>query len=94
MTYTVILSPAADDDLIEIADFIAKDKPERAISFVMELEDRARNFLGAAPSAGTMYKDGLRFTVLSGYVVLYEIDDARNNVYVHHIFQGSRNWRK
>ena len=36
MTYKVL--PAARNDLIEIADFIALDNPARALSFVAEIE--------------------------------------------------------
>ena len=37
----VVFSPAAKDDLMEIAIYIAQDNPARALSFVDELEARA-----------------------------------------------------
>ena len=37
----VVLTEKAEDDLIRIADYIARDNPERAISFIRELRDAA-----------------------------------------------------
>lgn len=36
----LVILPAARDDLVEIGDFIAQDNPERAASFVAEIEAR------------------------------------------------------
>jgi plasmid stabilization system protein ParE len=48
MTYKIIISPQVDMELEEIAIFIAKDNPTRAISFINEMLDsilsRLKNF--------------------------------------------------
>jgi ParE toxin of type II toxin-antitoxin system, parDE len=37
----LLLSPRAAADLEEIADYIARDNPPRAVSFLLELEENA-----------------------------------------------------
>ncbi|SHF83984.1 ParE toxin of type II toxin-antitoxin system, parDE [Loktanella atrilutea] len=36
----LVILPIARADLIEIGDFIAQDNPERALSFMTEIEDK------------------------------------------------------
>jgi toxin ParE1/3/4 len=50
---TVTFSPAAKNDLIETALFIAEDNPTRVLTFVDELEDKCRA-LGASPGIGIL----------------------------------------
>ena len=47
---SVVFSPAARDDLVEIALFIAEDNPKRALSFVDELEDKGQ-VVGRSPTS-------------------------------------------
>ena len=47
----VVFSPAAKDDLLEIALYIAQDNPTRALSFVDELEAKSLR-LGQAAGIG------------------------------------------
>ena len=48
----LVILPAARADLIEIGDFIAIDNPERAISFITEIEDdRSRRSTRKLPGA-------------------------------------------
>jgi len=46
----LVILPAARADLIEIGDFIALDNPERAASFVTEIETRL-NDVAARPGS-------------------------------------------
>ena len=38
--HRLVVLPAARDDLLEIGDFIAQDNPQRAASYIDELEQR------------------------------------------------------
>ena len=49
---TATFSPAAEEDLLDIAVFIAQDNPARALTFVDELESKC-DALGRAPGIGT-----------------------------------------
>lgn len=46
----LVFSPKAAEDLEEIGDYIARDNPTRALSFVAEIEARCRKLL-VAPEA-------------------------------------------
>ena len=69
----VTVSPAARSDLIEIAIYIAQDNPDRALSFVDELEAKCFK-LGQQPGLGTRRQelaDGLRVAPHGRYLIFY-----------------------
>ena len=90
--YTVVFTHEADEDFDNIIDHIAKDDPVRAISFVHELRDRAKNALSIVPAGGTAFK-GSYFFPFGKYVVVYDIDDANDRVVVHMISHSRRQWK-
>lgn len=66
-------SPAAERDLEEIADYIAQDNPQRALSFVVELRQTAAE-LEANPLAWPARDDliaGLRMRPVGRYMIFY-----------------------
>ena len=94
MTHRVYFAADARADLDRIAAYIARDNPARAISFIDELQRRTVDFLSLFPRGGTRYRKATRYLVLSGYIVLYEIDDVQDAVYVLHIVHGRTDWKK
>lgn len=86
----VIFSPAARDDLMEIADYIAQDNPRRAMSFIDELESRC-DALGAAPGIGTQRPElgpGICGLPHGRYLIFYR---AANTVLrIERIMHGAR----
>jgi toxin ParE1/3/4 len=94
MTFRVVIAKSAKADLQEIVDFIAADNPERAISFVGELQERTTNLLAAFPESGRRYNENTRFIAIRNYTVLYEFEEGSRTVYVLHIFPKGRNWRE
>jgi toxin ParE1/3/4 len=92
--FAVKYAPKAIDDLRGIAAYIAQDNPVRALTFISEIEERTNKTLALAPNAGTVYKGETRFFPVSGYVVLYEVDEARKAVNVLHIVNSRMNWKK
>jgi toxin ParE1/3/4 len=92
--FTVKYMPKAIDDLRGIAAYIAQDNPARALTFISEIEQRTNKTLSLAPKAGTVYKGETRFFPVSGYVVLYEVDEKRRIVNVLHIANGRMDWKK
>jgi toxin ParE1/3/4 len=70
-------SGRAEADLETIADYIARDNPARALSFVRQLRDHCRNLL-TFPRASPLRPqlgDGVRLSVFGNYVVLYVVRD-------------------
>ena len=73
----LLYSARARQDLREILDKIAEDKPRAAVAFVDRLEEHAR-ILETFPEAGAQCRDlveGLRVLSHRGYAVYYRIHD-------------------
>jgi toxin ParE1/3/4 len=87
----VALSAEAESDLEAIADFIAKDNPARALSFVQELRARCRRLADMPmgyPLVPRYGKQGIRRRVHGNYQIFYRADDEQ--VYVVRILHGAR----
>ncbi|HEY1426926.1 MAG TPA: type II toxin-antitoxin system RelE/ParE family toxin, partial [Caulobacteraceae bacterium] len=80
-------------DLREIGDWIAKDSPRRALTFVAELRDHAMR-IGNAPEALPRRDDlaeGLRMAVHRPYLIFFRIEtDA---VRIERVLHGARDLR-
>jgi toxin ParE1/3/4 len=71
------LSPLARTDLKEIGDYIARDNPHRAISFVEELVGQCQKLAGN-PGIGAPrpeLAEGLRMLPHGRYLIFYRVDD-------------------
>lgn len=71
----LVFSPDADADLEQIGDFIAKDYPDAAISFVERLRQRCRDLL-QFPMSGRRREDlkpGYRSVTEGYYIILYHL---------------------
>ncbi len=87
----VIWSIRAHDRLRDIMAFIAVDDPERAVTFVAELVERADALLRAHPHAGRRVPEShdprVRELVLSGYRIPYRVAE---HVEVITVFEGHK----
>ncbi|MDR3415978.1 MAG: type II toxin-antitoxin system RelE/ParE family toxin [Nevskia sp.] len=82
----------AEADLLDILDFIAKDNPARAVTYVRELRRRFE-VLAKHPSLGHEGRvAGTRELVLAPYVVVYAVDDAACLVSIVRVLHGSRKY--
>ncbi len=89
----LILSPRAATDLEEIAEYIARDNPVRAASFVAELEATCRA-VAATPDLYPARADlapGLRMAVNGRYLVFYRDVAGERAVRVERVLHGARN---
>ncbi|MFP1129346.1 type II toxin-antitoxin system RelE/ParE family toxin [Asticcacaulis sp. W401b] len=89
--YVVEWRPQAADDLIEIIRYIAKDKPERAISFGQELRVRVEQ-LQLFPLRGRAGKlKGLReLIVYRNYIVIYRVKPQSRYIEIMRIIHAAR----
>jgi toxin ParE1/3/4 len=86
----LVFTPAARDDLTEIALYIAEDNPIRAESFVAELEAKARG-LAEWPERHPARDDispGVRAVVHGRYLLLYR--DLQDEVRIVRVVHGAR----
>jgi toxin ParE1/3/4 len=89
----LLLSPRAADDLEEIAEYIARDNPLRAASFVAELEAKCQA-VAASPEIYPTRPDlapGVRMAVHGRYLVLYRDHPAENTVRIERVLHSARN---
>lgn len=76
MAYKLIWSPAARDDLHDIVVFIARDNPNRAMSFGYELiseTDRLREFPELGRIVPEYRNDDIRELVFRPYRIVYRV---------------------
>jgi toxin ParE1/3/4 len=89
----LLLSPRAAADLEDIAEYIARDNPERATTFVEELEAKCRA-VAATPDIYPARPDlapGLRLAVHGRYLVLFRELPGQTAVRVERVLHGARN---
>lgn len=84
--------PAAQEDLLNILDFVSQDSPERATAFVEELDRRIGGLgrhphLGRVPRNATLRSAGYRILVLGSYLVFYRI--RQSAIEIHRVVHGS-----
>lgn len=93
MSYSVLFSAEAENDLAGIADYIAQDNPGGARTFADELmvflTDKLSTFPASGPEVGRR-----RYVVFGNDVILYRIEDAASTVLVQVIVEGHRSWRE
>lgn len=86
----VALSPAAESDLEEIGDYIARDNPHRAISFIREIRERCLA-IAAAPNAAPLREkilSGVRMAPHGDYLIFYRT--LNGEIRIERILHGAR----
>jgi toxin ParE1/3/4 len=86
----LVILPAARADLIEIGDFIAADSPQRAASFVAEIEARMREAAERPRSfsARDELHEGLRAARHGRYLIFFV--EQGDEVRVVRVLHGAR----
>lgn len=85
-----IFSVFAELDLEEIADYIARDNPRRALSYLREIREHCRNIV-TFPKAAPLCEElgqGIRVIPLGRYLIFYTVD--LDKVRIERILSGSR----
>jgi addiction module RelE/StbE family toxin len=87
--------PIAQQDLVEIFDYIMSDNPKAAANFIDKI-DKSISKLETFPKLGVVPKDdrlefmGYRMLVINNYLVFYVIRDSI--VEIRRIIHGSRKY--
>ncbi|MFZ4619500.1 MAG: type II toxin-antitoxin system RelE/ParE family toxin [Bacteroidota bacterium] len=86
--------PIAQEDLNNIFDWVAKDSPARALSFVDKIDKRISalslsSHLGRTPRNAKLREYGYRVLILDSYLVFYVIHER--TIQIHRIVHASRN---
>ena len=84
---------AAERDIEEIGDYIARDNPARAVTFIEALTEKCRRLI-EQPAAAPLrpeFGDDVRMTPFGRYLVFYSFDEAELKII--RVIQSARNWR-
>lgn len=85
-----VFSPLAEFDLEEIGDYIARDNPKRALSFIREIRERCSQIV-ANPQAAPLRPElgaGLRMVPFGRYLIFYTV--GAEAVRIERILHGAR----
>lgn len=89
----VVITDLAEDDLESIGDWIAKDNPERAASFIVELRQSCFD-VGPWPLAFPLLAhrqhDDIRRKVHGSYLIFYRV--RREAIEILRILHGARDY--
>jgi len=89
----LIISPTARQDLSDIFDYIARDKPIAAANWVAKIEQKCR-VIAATPDFGESrpeYGSEIRSNVVGRYVIFYRAIDG--GIEVARVIAGDRDIR-
>jgi len=93
MAYKLIWSPAARDDLHDIVVFIARDNPERAMSFGYQLiseTDRLQTFPRLGRVVPEYENEDLREIILRPYRIVYRVNHERKVCEIARVWHSAR----
>ena len=93
MAYKLIWSPAARDDLHDIIVFIARDNPNRAMSFGYELiseTDHLQEFPELGRIVPEYRSDNIREIVFRLYRIVYRVDHERKLCQIARVWHSAR----
>ena len=93
MAFKLIWSPAARDDLHDIVGFIARDNPNRAMSFGYQLiseTDRLQEFPELGRSVPEYRDDNIREMIFRPYRIVYRIDHERRLCEIARVWHSAR----
>lgn len=86
-------SPAVEDDLKAVADYIARDNPQRALTFVLEIYDEFK-VIGKHPLHYRLRSElgeDARLARVGRYVILFAVSE--DTVRIERVVHGARGLR-
>ncbi len=93
MAYKLIWSPAARDDLHDVVKFIARDNPERAMSFSYQLiseTDRLQTFPRQGRVVPEYGNQNIREIILRPYRIVYRVNHERKVCEIARVWHSAR----
>ena len=99
MSYQLIITEAAEDDMLEILTYISQDlcTPESALAIlenidsqILSLENMPKRF--ALVSDERLARLSIRLIPVRNYVIFYFVDDHEETVTVVRVLYSKRDW--
>jgi toxin ParE1/3/4 len=94
-SYTIRYLKTAENDLIEIFDYIKQDKPTAATTYLERFDESisqlaSKPFIGMVPKDGRLKKLGYRILVVDKYLVFYIVKST--TVQIRRVIHGARQY--
>jgi toxin ParE1/3/4 len=94
-SYTIRYLKTAENDLIEIFDYIKQDKPTAATTYLERFDESisqlaSNPFIGMVPKDGRLKKMGYRILVVDKYLVFYIVKST--TVQIRRVIHGARQY--
>jgi plasmid stabilization system protein ParE len=94
-SYEVRLLRIAENDLLEIVNYIAADRPSAADSLASKIEKNLillskHPHLGRIPGEEELTRMGYRYLVIDNYLLFYTLEE--DAILVHRILHGARDY--
>ncbi|WP_047817342.1 type II toxin-antitoxin system RelE/ParE family toxin [Rhodopirellula islandica] len=89
----LFISPTTKQDLSDIFDFIARDKPSAAANWIEKIEEKCR-LISTVPDFGELrneYGADIRSSVVGRYVIFYRL--IQDGIEVARVIPGDRDIR-
>ncbi|NNU38592.1 type II toxin-antitoxin system RelE/ParE family toxin [Rhizobium sophorae] len=86
-------SNEAESDLEQIADYIARDNPRRALSFVRELRSKCEDLVDSPDGFALVPRyepHGIRRRIHGNYLIFYRVENAK--VVIVHVLHGATDY--
>ena len=90
----IVFSPAAEQDLEQIGDYIAADNPIRAVTFIREIREHCRSIVDF-PNAAPLWPElgsNIRMVAHGQYLIFYEATDTL--LRIERVLHGARDIRR
>jgi len=86
-----VFSPLAELDLEEIGDYIARDNPPRAVSFIREIREQCAKITAMPLGAPSRHElgEGIRMVPFGHYLIFYTAD--AESIRIERVLHGARN---
>jgi len=93
--YQIRYLPAAQEDLLEILEYIKKDSPNAAIGFIEQFDTTVGQLgkfprMGVVPRAPHLEQSGYRMLVIRNYLVFYVI--IQEVIEIRRVIHGRRKY--
>jgi toxin ParE1/3/4 len=98
MSYQVLRTAKAEEQLFGIIHYLAAQSPQTALAYVGQLEKAMDQlsefpFSGVQPRYSTLRRQGYRVLIVEPYLLFYKVDEARKAVCLYAVMDGRREYR-
>lgn len=99
MTYTILRTETANDQLFSIIQYIAEDSGsvDVALKYLDTLEKVVKQLaeaphMGSYPRYSILRKQGYRVLIVQRHLIFYKVDEEKKQVIIYAVFDARQNY--